>query len=413
MIKNTRKIRKATYLNEFKCIGGSCEDNCCIGWNVEIDKETFAKYQKIKDPELAEIIKETIYINEDSYDVNVDYAIVELKGNKHCPFLNDSRLCKMQARLGEDYLSNVCATYPRLSNEINGVLEYSATISCPEVARLILGCREGLRFVETEESKNSRKIISVSVETGKSEISVVKYLLELRDFTIRVLQARECPLWERILILGLFFQEVQEDKDLKQGRNIQKIINRFDEESRKGEFKDKIANLKKDEAKQVEILKRITDQLTNSKEIDSQEYLCLIQEFLSGIGATEEATVEQMQDNYNLSYNDFYLPFMQDKEYMLENYMVNYVFQSLFPAAESINPFEAYQKLVTRYGLIKYYLIGIGRCRNGLDERTVREFIQAFSKALEHNYLYFEKISDYMQKNNYNTMEYMSILVKN
>lgn len=29
--------RVPTYFNEFACIGGACEDNCCIGWDVVID----------------------------------------------------------------------------------------------------------------------------------------------------------------------------------------------------------------------------------------------------------------------------------------------------------------------------------------------------------------------------------------
>ena len=31
--------RVPTYFNEFACIGGACEDNCCIGWEVDIDDE--------------------------------------------------------------------------------------------------------------------------------------------------------------------------------------------------------------------------------------------------------------------------------------------------------------------------------------------------------------------------------------
>lgn len=413
MIEIKRKIRKAGYLEHFKCIGGTCEDNCCIGWSVEIDKQTFAKYKKLKDPPLAELIKETIYLNEDSYNDKVDYALVELKENKHCPFLNECRLCRIQAKFGEDYLSNVCATYPRLSNEINGVLEHSATISCPEVARLILGCREGILFVETEEKENTRKIISLSVDTGSSETPVIKYLIELRDFTMKILQSRQFLLWERILFLGFFFEEVEKDNQIHKGANIKKIIASFEKDFKNEKGQKKLTFTKIDEQRQLKILKEISDQLNNSEEVDSREYLDFIQEFLSGIGAENESNPETGGKKYKQAYHDYYQPFMKDKEYMLENYMVNYVFQSLFPAGESTNPFEAYQKLAIRYSLVKFYLIGIGGHRGKLEEKTVTEFIQVFSKALEHNYLYFEKVFDYLQKNNFNTMDYMAILVRN
>ena len=37
------------YLEEFKCIGGSCSDSCCTGWDIEIDKKTFRDYYRVKD----------------------------------------------------------------------------------------------------------------------------------------------------------------------------------------------------------------------------------------------------------------------------------------------------------------------------------------------------------------------------
>ena len=40
MVKNIKKIYPR-YFEEFKCIGGKCEDSCCIGWNIDIDKITF------------------------------------------------------------------------------------------------------------------------------------------------------------------------------------------------------------------------------------------------------------------------------------------------------------------------------------------------------------------------------------
>ena len=40
----TKKINKRypVYFEDFKCIGGKCEDSCCIGWNIDIDKVTLS-----------------------------------------------------------------------------------------------------------------------------------------------------------------------------------------------------------------------------------------------------------------------------------------------------------------------------------------------------------------------------------
>lgn len=34
-----RRILVPEYLDEFSCIGGACEDTCCAGWNITVDKK--------------------------------------------------------------------------------------------------------------------------------------------------------------------------------------------------------------------------------------------------------------------------------------------------------------------------------------------------------------------------------------
>ena len=48
-MKNIEVIRRApSYLKNFKCIGGACEDTCCAGWSIEVDEGTYKKYKKVK-----------------------------------------------------------------------------------------------------------------------------------------------------------------------------------------------------------------------------------------------------------------------------------------------------------------------------------------------------------------------------
>ena len=34
------KLRIPSYYEEFSCIADKCKDNCCIGWEIDIDEET-------------------------------------------------------------------------------------------------------------------------------------------------------------------------------------------------------------------------------------------------------------------------------------------------------------------------------------------------------------------------------------
>lgn len=368
---------RVNYLNDFKCIGGICTDNCCIGWSVEIDKDTYGKYVNIKDKKLKEIINKYIYKNEDYYDKHVDYALVELHNNKRCPFLDKENYCLIQKEKGEDYLSNVCGSYPRIVNRINGVYEISATISCPEAARKALSLKKGIEFIEEKLIDNKINIINISVNTKDIEANYLTDNFDmLRKITIEILKDRNFKLNERVYILAHLFNELEEaltkgnwpemldlHEKYKVGNNRKKFIPKINKKRNSGES----------------ILIDIAKKFNNIENIDNKKYFSYMFEFQKGIGTP-----------YDIE---------SDLEYIIENYLVNYVFQSLFPANEGVMPLEAFQKLTMRYSLIRCYLKGILDSKKTDKERIIIDFIQVFSKALEHNYTYFDDINKYLNKN--------------
>ena len=54
------------YYNEFSCLGEKCEETCCQGWVISVDKNTFEKYESSKDemfkkiPTLAKCLNQQI-----------------------------------------------------------------------------------------------------------------------------------------------------------------------------------------------------------------------------------------------------------------------------------------------------------------------------------------------------------------
>ena len=47
MSDKKRIVLQPEYMKAFSCIGPACEDSCCIGLRVDLDKETYQKYKKI------------------------------------------------------------------------------------------------------------------------------------------------------------------------------------------------------------------------------------------------------------------------------------------------------------------------------------------------------------------------------
>ena len=122
-------LRYPTYYKKFKCIGGDCEDSCCIGWDIDIDKTTFKQYFKVQDKEMKTMFQKNVHNNQYCTSPDVDYGRVKLKKGKRCPFLDDNNLCIIYSNIGEEYLSNVCTCYPRLINKIDDFYEISLDVA--------------------------------------------------------------------------------------------------------------------------------------------------------------------------------------------------------------------------------------------------------------------------------------------
>lgn len=411
MKEKTRKTRVPAYLKDFRCIGSPCEDNCCIGWDVDFDKKSYQKYAKIKDGELGKLFSTSVKPNADSYSDDVDFASVRLRKNKVCAFLNEEHLCKIQLRFGETYLSNVCATYPRYTNHVNDVYEHSATVSCPEAARIILGNPLGISFVMGEEIHGTRHIITYEADTrARANPLRVRYLLELREFSIELLQDRSKPLRTRILFLGKFCDAVRLIEMKKSKTEIPLLIETFRKQYRTYTGPKK-GNGGAVGTGQLTLLKDVISSLNVFSEIDSRRYIDYTREFIKGIGIEDENS-NMAETIRQEGFQKYYAPFMEKREYLLENYLVNFVFKDLFPAAEGLDAFDAYMMLVIRFSLIKLHLIGIGIHRKGLTEETVVGFIQAFSKTVEHHKTYLESIADHMIQSKYNSIQYMTLLLQ-
>ncbi|MBR3894374.1 MAG: flagellin lysine-N-methylase [Clostridia bacterium] len=132
------KLYAPTYYKQFKCIADKCEHSCCIGWEIDVDGETLAKYNALKDGYGA-VIADSISME--------DTPHFRLCAGDRCPHLDDRGLCKIILRVGEDYLCDICREHPRFYN-FTSVAEVGLGMSCPEAARLILSSPD---FSSTEE----------------------------------------------------------------------------------------------------------------------------------------------------------------------------------------------------------------------------------------------------------------------
>lgn len=412
--QDTKKLLIPEYMKHFACIGSECEDTCCAGWSVTIDKATYKKYKKTKDKELGKQFDQHIVRNRKDPTDN-RYAKIKLKEDLSCPFLNEQKLCNIQLQLGESYLSHTCRTYPRAFNTINGVIEKSATFSCPEAARLALLNPEKMAFTQLDEAIDSSNVIGNTYNFADPQYAnrIERYFWDLRVFTIQVLQSREYKLWERLSILGIFYQTVQEYIVGNKMSEIPELISEYVNGVEQGIFDYVLKDIPANEFIQFNML---TEILLSNKESGGygERFLTFFRDFTKGVNPDNLKSVSGILHNYISAHEMYYRPFIEKHGYILEHYLVNYVFKTLFPLYKTQNVFDNYVLMIAHYSLIKMLLIGLsGYYKENFGPHHAVGMISAVSKNIEHNDTFIKKIVSYLKENGYNTLSHMMLLIKN
>ena len=231
------KMRYPSYIKDFRCVGGSCEDNCCGYWQIHIDKKTFEKYENIQDEEMKKFVNENIFVREKCNTLKNDYGQIRLGRDKVCPFLNNKNYCSLQVKLGEEYLSNVCTVFPRVINKIDDCYEMSLDVSCIEAARLLLLKEEGIEFSE-DEITIGKHFLTFNIDTNSEEVKDTnyKYIKEIREVSIKIIKNRNYSLSERLYMLGSFLEFVRRELCYNY-HNVKESVDKYNRSSFRNGFK--------------------------------------------------------------------------------------------------------------------------------------------------------------------------------
>ncbi|MCY6485526.1 flagellin lysine-N-methylase [Clostridium aestuarii] len=401
------KMRYPLYLKEFKCIGGSCEDNCCIGWDIDIDKTTFRQYFKVKDKEMKRMFQKNVHNNNYYCSADVDYGKVKLKAGKRCPFLDENNYCIIYSKLGEQYLSNVCTAFPRITNKIDGYYEMSLDIACPEAAKIILLKKDGIKFKESEETLG-KHILSSNIDTKSKEFnkSPIKYITKIRDFSIKIIKNRKLDLSERLFILGNFLEELQKKINYN-FKEVNKFINEYNINST-NDFHEKYT-LNYDV--QVSFFKKIIDDLDVFKEVDSTSFQQYTKELIAGFNFNETKDINKCSKVYKKGFECYFEEFINNNSYIFENYLVNFMYKNLFPFSETESVFDGYIMLLIRFSFIRFYLIGIFLFNKQVSIDNVVRFMQVFSKTIEHHKTFLVDVLNDIKKKGSDNMKFAKTIL--
>lgn len=188
-----------SYYKKFKCIGGACRHNCCIGWEIDIDENTYSYYKSVGG-EMGARLDGAIAHGEAPHFI--------LGDGERCPFLNRDNLCDIIINLGMEHICDICTEHPRFKNELPDRVEVGLGLACEEAARIILSEKEAAVLVGAAETDDE--------------------IILLRDELIAILQNRALSLDKRIREMLVRANAAFCDRSLAEWKEVFMSLERLD-----------------------------------------------------------------------------------------------------------------------------------------------------------------------------------------
>ncbi len=156
-----------------------------------IDEESLEKYKSMEGP-IGNRLRNSIDWEQGSF----------CQYEKRCAFLNEDNLCDLHLEAGEHMLCKTCRDYPRHMEEYEGLREGSLSLSCIEAAKIILGCKEPIKFIHFEDDTEDE-------EYGDFNYLLFTKLMDAREKMISLLQKRDLDIMVRIGLCLELAQKMQ------------------------------------------------------------------------------------------------------------------------------------------------------------------------------------------------------------
>jgi lysine-N-methylase len=375
------------YAKEFRCIGSACEDTCCHGLDVVIDKPAYEKLQSL--PGFQHRVNEHFVVLP-NHPTDSQYARIKLTPSCTCPFLSADRMCGIQQEHGEYYLPDICASYPRVTQRIDGLSETALLLSCPEAARLVL-LNPSLLPPEASNLPRYLRFSRTDGPPAKANGTPHQYLWDIRGFALLLLQDRTYPLWQRLFILGMFCKRLNEITAAQQLGLVPQILREYAEIITLGTLRSAMDGIPVRSALQLGVVLDIVNRQHAAADASHVRFRECVQDFLDGIQYQAASPIERYAPFFEEAYARYYQPFMRQRPYILENYLVNHVFRTRFPygvdsQGKLNDPLTEYFVMCVFYAVIKGLLMGMaGHYREAFAEAHVIKLVQSFAKAVEHS----------------------------
>jgi lysine-N-methylase len=411
-----------TYAAKFRCIGPDCEDPCCNDWDIPLDRATYERYRHFPREGLGAIVSEFVLPSTPPQPDEL-YAQIHRAPSGKCPFLGTDRLCGIQKEYGPNLLSSTCSIYPRSLNRIGELLEGSLILSCPEAAREILlnpDFMESGGDLFSGEFRTDNRLRLDSDATG-SPGKPESAFLAIRGLLIELIKDRSRPIGHRLLVVGQLCAGLEAIPIGSEDRRYQSFLADFQRMRDEPYFDAELDNLPSKPDIRLQIVFELTNQVIQGGA--RSRFQETFWGFVEGIGSPVESHSEEPADDLSrflTAEKTYHQSYFETHPFVLENYLINYSIQHLFPYGRVGSPEMSpqsisteYFKMTTLFAWMNALLIGnAGRYKDHFSGEHVVHVIQSFTRTVEHSPPLLASLTAYIKARGLDSLSGMAILLR-
>ncbi|WP_338631419.1 flagellin lysine-N-methylase [Clostridium baratii] len=357
-------IFKVSNYDKFKCIADKCKFTCCVGWDINIDTNTYNKWTKVNND--SEYFLSNVKLKKCE---NKDMYFINKENHEACPFLDKQGLCYVVKNHGEEYLSSTCHMFPRIENVFNNRKELSLSCSCPDVVEIISNMG-GKINIYPEDSTN--------FENDQLE-------LKIREVLIDIIQQENLGLQYKLIIGFEMVVSILENESFSREDILLEELEKY----RDRNYIKNLASTYKEIGLNIddsieEINNLFLDIIENYKEVS------MFDNILSDISSfSEEVEIESISAKWN-SYKESFNKYND----LIENCIVSKVLSNCV-SNDIEDMIISFQMIVLDYLLVRYALF-LKYCMNEekLNIEDIKDYIVAFSRIIGNN---TEAVREFLQ----------------
>ena len=359
-MNNEKIILQPKYVADFQCDGSKCNAKCCGKWRIDIDMDTYKKYQRIKNPAMRKKILSSIQPS----TIQTGFQI-KLNNKAVCPLLCEGNLCYIQRNMGEGALSQTCKVYPRMVQQIGNYQFRMLAMTCPVAAEYALLSPNAMELqqISCEEDTSAWKLIAKNCNMNNvpNDLAAVHIMMG----GLAILQNTSYTFEQRLVILGLFLDKVedcQQDVEAVAG-----LIDYYNSDA----FQQEISNLWE----------------------NWQYYPVAHHQFMNGIITVLKQEKELlissehwqvMNDYYNNVYEERHHLVQERLGSVLERYWQHEWLFHAYPYSFSGGFLHNYFSYLIAYEMCQLLIYSAYALDEGWEENNILDVLGMFSKILDH-----------------------------